>query len=57
MTHFSAVEKTNRPRNYHKLPFVIIVMILTVLARSGIQGTFSFGFNVGQIFGKFATFG
>ena len=31
MTHFSAVEKTNRPRNYHKLPFVMIVLILTTI--------------------------
>ena len=34
MTYFSAVERTNKPQNYHKLPFVMIVMILTTSSLS-----------------------
>ena len=34
MTYFSAVEKTNKPQNYHKLPFVMIVIILTTSSLS-----------------------
>ena len=46
----SAVVYTNKPQNYHKLPFVMITMIL-ILAGSLIQEAFSFGFNVEHIFG------
>ena len=34
MTYFIAVERTNRPQNYHKLPFVMIVIILTTSSLS-----------------------
>ena len=65
MTYFNAVERTNRPQNYHKFPFVMIVMILTTSSLSHsrkfysiqIQGNFLSGFNIEQIFGKFVTFG
>ena len=51
MTCFSAVEKTNRRQNFHKLPFVMIVMILTTSSLSHSMNIFIW-FKCGANFRK-----